>query len=58
METIKEITIKNQTYLFFTMILILMNLMRVKKKLIKKTLMISIFIILAMNIKGKFQNVM
>ena len=58
METIKEITIKNRTYYFHNDIINLDEFDESKKKLIKKTLIISILIILAMHIKRKFQNVL
>ena len=58
METIKQINIKNRTYYFYNDIINLDEFDESKIKVDKKTLMTQIFIILAMNIKRKFQNVM
>ena len=58
METIKEINIKNRTYYFYNDIINLDEFDESRIKVDKKTLMTQIFIILAMNIKRKFQNVM
>ena len=58
MEAIKEINIKNRTYYFYNDIINLDEFDESRIKVDKKTLMTQIFIILAMNIKRKFQNVM
>ena len=55
METIKQINIKNRTYYFYNDIIDLDEFDESKIKLIKKTLMTLMFIILAMNIRRKFQ---
>ena len=55
METIKQINIKNRTYYFYNDIIDLDEFDESKIKLIKKTLMTLMFIILVMNIKRKFQ---
>ena len=54
METMKQINIKNRTYYFYNNII---NLGEFDRSKIKETLMASIFIILAMNIRRKFLNV-
>ena len=58
METTKEIDIKNQTYYFYNDIINLDEFDVSKLKVDKKTSMTLIFIILAMCMKRKFQNVM
>ena len=58
METTKEIDIKNQTYYFYNDIINLDEFDVSKIKVDKKTSMTLIFIILAMCMKRKFQNVM
>ena len=58
METIKQINIKNRTYYFYNDIINFDEFDESKTKVDKKTLMILIFIILAINIRRKFQNVM
>ena len=58
MGTTKEINIKNRTYYFYNDIINLDEFDVSKIKVNKKTLMTLIFIILAMCIKRKFQNVM
>ena len=55
---LKEINIKNRTYYFYNDIINLDEFDESRIKVDKKTLMTQIFIILAMNIKRKFQNVM
>ena len=58
MGELKQINIKNQTYYFYNDIINLDEFDGSKIKVDKKTLMTSIFIILAMSIKRKFQNAM
>ena len=58
METIKQINIKNRTYYSYNDIIHLDELDGSKIKVDKKTLMKLKFIILAMNIRKRFQNVM
>ena len=58
METIKQINIKNRTYYSHNDIIHLDELDGSKIKVDKKTLMKLKFIILAMNIRKRFQNVM
>ena len=58
MGELKQINIKNRNYYFYNDIINLVEFDGSKKKIDKKTLMKSIFIILAMSIKRKFQNAM
>ena len=58
METIKQINIKNRTYYSYNDIIHLDEFDGSKIKVDKKTLMKLKFIILAMNIRKRFQNVM
>ena len=58
MGTIKQINIKNRTYYFYNDIIDLDEFDGSKIKVDKKILMTLIFIILAMNIRKKLQNVM
>ena len=58
METIKQINIKNRTYYFYNDIINLDEFDESKIKVDKKTLVILIFVILAMSIRRKSQNVM
>ena len=58
METIKQINIEKRTYYFYNDIINLDEFDESKIKVDKKTLMTLIFIILAMSIRRKFQNVM
>ena len=57
METIKQINIKNRPY-FYNDIINLDEFDESKIKVDKKTLVILIFVILAMSIRRKSQNVM
>ena len=54
----KQINIKNRTYYFYNDIINLDEFDGSKIKVDKKNLMTLIFIILAMNIRKKLQNVM
>ena len=56
MGELKQINIKNRNYYFYNDIINLVEFDGSKIKVDKKTLMKSIFIILAMSIKRKFQN--
>ena len=56
MGELKQINIKNRNYYFYNDIINLAEFDGSKIKVDKKTLMKSIFIILAMSIKRKFQN--
>ena len=56
MGELKQINIKNRNYYFYNDIINLVEFDGSKIKVDKKTLMKSIFIILAMSIKIKFQN--
>ena len=58
MGELKQINIKNRNYYFHNDIINLVEFDGSKIKVDKKTLMKSIFIILAMSIKRKFQNAM
>ena len=58
MGELKQINIKNRNYYFYNDIINLVEFDGSKIKVDKKTLMKSIFIILAMSIKRKFQNAM
>ena len=58
MREIKNINIKNQTYYFYNDIINLDEFDGSKIKVDKKNLMTLMFIILAMNIREKLQNVM
>ena len=58
MGELKQINIKKRTYYFYNDIINLDYFDVSKKKLIEKTLITLIFIILAMSIRRKFQNVM
>ena len=58
MGEIKQIYIKNQTYYFYNDIIDLDEFDVSKIKIDKKNLMTLIFIILAMNIRKKLQNIM
>ena len=57
METTKEINIKNRTYYFYNDIINLGEFDESKIRVDKKDFMTQIFIILAMSIRRKFQNV-
>ena len=58
MGEIKQINIKNRTYYFYNDIINLDEFDGSKIKVDKKNLMTLMFIILAMNIREKLQNVM
>ena len=58
MGELKQINIKNRTYYFYNDIINLDEFDESKIKVDKKTLITLIFIILAMNIRRKFQNAM
>ena len=58
MGEIKQINIKNRTYYFYNDIIDLDEFDRSKIKVDKKILMTLLFIILAMNMRKKLQNVM
>ena len=58
MGEIKQINIKNRTYYFYNHIIDLDEFDGSKIKVDKKNLMTLVFIILAMNIRKKLQNVM
>ena len=58
MGELKSINIKNRTYYFYNDIINLDEFDESKIKVDKKTLITLIFIILAMNIRRRFQNVM
>ena len=58
MGELKQINIKNRNYYFYNDIINLVEFDGSKIKVDKKTLMKSIFIILAMSIKRKFRNAM
>ena len=58
MGELKQMNIKNQTYYFYNDIIDLDEFDGSKIKVDKKILMTLIFIILAMNIRKKLQNVM
>ena len=58
MGELKQINIKNRNYYFYNDIINLVEFDGSKIKVDKKTLMKSIFIILAMSTKRKFQNAM
>ena len=58
MGEIKQINIKNRTYYFYNDIINLDEFDESKIKVDRKYLMTMIFIILAMNIRKKIQNVM
>ena len=58
MGELKPINIKNRTYYFYNDIINLDEFGESKIKVDKKTLILLIFIILAMNIRRRFQNVM
>ena len=58
MGELKPINIKNRTYYFYNDIINLDEFDESKIKVDKKTLITLIFIILAMNIRRRFQNVM
>ena len=58
MGELKPMNIKNRTYYFYNDIINLDEFDESKIKVDKKTLILLIFIILAMNIRRRFQNVM
>ena len=58
MGELKPMNIKNRTYYFYNDIINLDEFGESKIKVDKKTLILLIFIILAMNIRRRFQNVM
>ena len=58
MGEVKQINIKNQTYYFYNDIIDLDEFDGSKIKVDKKILMTLIFIILAVNVRKKLQNVM
>ena len=58
MGELKPINIKNRTYYFYNDIINLDEFDESKIKVDKKTLILLIFIFLAMNIRRRFQNVM
>ena len=58
MGELKQINIKNRTYYFYNDIIDLDEFDGSKIKVGKKALMALIFIISAMNVRRKFQNVM
>ena len=58
MGEIKQINIKNRTHYFYNDIIDLDEFDRSKIKVDKKILMTLLFIILAMNMRKKLQNVM
>ena len=58
MGEIKKVNIKNRTYYFYNDVINLDEFDKSKIKVDKKTLMKLMFIILAMNIRKKLQNVM
>ena len=57
MRELKELNIKNRSYYFYNDIIDFDEFDESKIKIDKKTLMTLIFIILAMNIRKKLQNV-
>ena len=57
MEAIKQINIKNRTYYFYNDIINLDEFDESKIRVDKKDFMTQIFIILAVSIRRKFQNV-
>ena len=58
MGELKPMNIKNRTYYFYNDIINLDEFDESKIKVDKKTLILLIFIFLAMNIRRRFQNVM